>query len=235
MAGSTLHVPCDSSPSSSPDGMPAFLATPPSGPAPGLLIIPAIFGIDPGMQQLASDVARHGAVVLVPDPFWRTDPGVCGFDDAGFQRGIARARSFDVEQGKRDFSAAIAALRARPECNGKVAALGVCFGGRFALFAAAGGEVQCGVTFHGGGLTKHLDLAPSVRCPMSMHFAGEDPSIPGADVDAIRAAFAGHADLRIEVYEGVKHGFTHPTSPAFSATAAARAHGDLLARLAALA
>lgn len=229
MATTTVSLP-------TPDGgaMPAFLATPPAGPGPGLLIIPAIFGIDPGMQQLATDLAAHGAVVLVPDPFWRTDPGVTGFDEAGFARGMARARAFDAAQGQADFGVALAALKARPECNGRAAALGVCFGGRFALLAAAAAQVEAAITFHGGGLTRHLDLAPQVRCPLSLHFAGDDNSIPPADIAAIRAAFSAHPDLRLEVYPGVKHGFTHPTSPNFDPPAAAKAHGDLLARVMAL-
>ena len=223
MAGTDVTIP-------TPDGgaMPAFLA---EAPGPGLLIIPAIFGVDPGMQQLATDISAHGFTVLVPDPFWRTDPGVCGFDEAGFARGRARAKAFDLDQGRADVQAALAWIKARPGSNGKAAALGVCFGGRFALFAAADGVADAAVTFHGGGLDGHLDLAPLVKCPISLHFAGDDAGAAPAQVDAIRAAFAAHPDARVAVYPGVQHGFTHPGSPKFDAPAAAKAHGDLLARL----
>lgn len=223
----TLHTP---------DGgaMPSFLATPAAGRAPGLLIIPAIFGVDPGIQQLATDVAAHGVVVLVPDPFWRTDPGVVGFDDAGMQRGRARAKALDAAQWRKDVAVALAALKARPDCNGKAAALGVCFGGKYALFAGAEGIADAALGFHAGGLTASLDELRKVSCPVSLHFAGDDPGIPPADVEAVRGALAGNTNVRIEVYPGVRHGFTHPGSPAFEPAAAARAHGDLLARLGAL-
>lgn len=229
MPPTTLTVP-------TPDGgaIPAFLAEPPAGPAPGLLIIPAIFGIDPGMQQLAIDVAAHGAFVMVLDPFWRTDPGVCGFDDAGFARGRARAGATDAAKLRADVGTALAALRATPGCNGKVAALGVCFGGRFAVLAGADGAADAVLAFHGGGLTRHLDELGRLTCPISLHFAGEDPGIPPADVEAVRGALAKHPDARVVVAPGVKHGYTHPTSPNYDAAAAALAHGDLLARLRAL-
>ena len=141
MSGSAglFHVPQASGPP-----IPAYLAAPPAGEyGPGLLIIPPVFGIDPGIQRLADYFGNRGVVALVPDPFWR-DPrsGPLGFGDA--DRVIARERAdrFDREQGLADFESALTALLAHPACNGHVAVLGICFGGRYSLVLAARRRVE---------------------------------------------------------------------------------------------
>ena len=63
----------------------AYLALPPAGKGPGLVVGQEIFGVNNTMRRVADGYAEEGYVVLVPDLFWRdmdTD-GVCDALDAG--------------------------------------------------------------------------------------------------------------------------------------------------------
>lgn len=83
--------------------------------------------------MLSDAWAKDGFLVSTPDLFWRQGPGPTA--DLAFGRD--RAGRFDRDQGLRDIEDLIADLRSRPACNGKVAVLGFCFGGRYAHLAAA--------------------------------------------------------------------------------------------------
>ena len=54
----------------------AYLATPPAGKGPGIVLIQEIFGVNKVMRDLADLYAAQGYVVACPDIFWRQQPGV---------------------------------------------------------------------------------------------------------------------------------------------------------------
>jgi carboxymethylenebutenolidase len=93
------------------------------------------------------------------------------------------------EQLGSDISATIAALRARPECSGKVGVLGFGRGGGIAYLAAAEGGVDGAVVYYGAGITEALDPAPRIACPVVMHFAEKDLDVPPEAVARIKEAF----------------------------------------------
>ena len=192
---------------------------------PGVLMITAIFGIDGEMQKLADAWAADGFVVSVPDIFWRVMPG----PTADIQKAFARYEAFDVEQGYDDVEDLVAHLRAHPRCNGKVAVLGYCFGGRYAHVAAARFGANAAGAFHGTLIGKNLDETPNISCPISFHFGSDDPIAPMEEVAAIRAAYAGHPNAEIAVHEGVGHNFSMPDKHGYDA-AAARASRDAVLR-----
>jgi carboxymethylenebutenolidase len=99
-------------------------------------------------------------------------------------------------------AAAVAAVRGRGECTGKVGALGFGRGGRLAYLAAADAGVDCAVVYHGSGIEAALDLARRIRCPLVMHFAENDP-----EVARVKTAFEGCPEIGIYVYPGVGRGF----------------------------
>lgn len=189
-----------------------------TGPAagakvPGILLITAVFGVDHEMRELADAWAADGFVVSVPDIFWRQVPGPTA--DVGVA--LDRYRKFDRAQGMRDIEDLVADLRARPQCNGKVAILGFCFGGRYALLGAARLGVDAAASFHGANMGEHLDEADRVRCPVSFHFGEDDPIAPMAEVNAIQRAFAGHAGAEVVVHPGAGHNFAMPYKPGYHA------------------
>ena len=53
-----------------------YLAAPSSTPAPGIVLIQEIFGVNAYMRTIADEFAAMGYMVLCPDLFWRQEPGV---------------------------------------------------------------------------------------------------------------------------------------------------------------
>ena len=53
-----------------------YLALPPEGKGPGIVLGQEIFGVNANMREVAQMYAEEGYVVLVPDLFWRLEPGI---------------------------------------------------------------------------------------------------------------------------------------------------------------
>lgn len=187
-----------------------------SGKVPGLLLITAIFGIDEEMKNLSQAWADDGFVVSTPDIFWRQMPG----PTADFQKAIARYQAFEPEQGMSDIEDLMNDLRAHPRCNGKVAVLGFCFGGKYAHLAAARLGANAAGAFHGTLIGESLGEMPPASCPISFHFGAEDPIVPQAEVEQIRKAYAGHANADVVTHTGASHNFSMPNKDGYNPGAA---------------
>lgn len=217
--------------------MPAYLALPPGGSGPGLLLLQEIFGVNSHIRAVADQYALAGFVVLAPDVFWRQAPRVdLGYDGADRERGMQLAGALQPAEVAADLQHAVAALRARPEvaqgaAAAKVGAIGYCLGGRLAYSAAALTDVDAAVAFYGGGIASQLALAGQVRCPMLFHFAGSDAHIPPEAVQAVRQAFIGKPAEVLE-YPGATHGFNCWQRASYHAPSAALALGRSLTFLA---
>ncbi|NQV55284.1 MAG: dienelactone hydrolase family protein [Rhodospirillales bacterium] len=183
---------------------------------PGILLITAIFGVDDEMKEISDAWAKDGFVVSTPDIFWRTVPG----PTADMEVAFGRFGSFDAEQGILDVEDLVNDLRAQPRCNGKVAVLGFCFGGRYAHLSAARLGVDAAAAYHGTNIDDHLDEVGNVKCPVSFHFGEDDPIVPMEKVEAIKAAYAGHANAEIAVYPGATHNFSMTYKDGYNAEAA---------------
>jgi len=123
-------------------------------------------------------------------------------------------------QGMKDIEDLVRDLKSRPQCNGKVAILGFCFGGRYALLGAARLGINAAASFHGAGMGQHLDEVAKVGCPVSFHFGDADPVAPMDEVNAIQKAFAGRSNADIGVYKGAGHNFAMPRKEGYNPAAA---------------
>lgn len=144
-----------------------------------------------------------------------------------------------------DAAVAVAWLRGRIECTGKVATLG--FGDGSLAAAAAQAPVECAICYCPSNIEALLDQAPGIACPVMLHLAGRDPA-GSPDVTApLREAFAGSApgltvggphDLpggrakgAVYTYPGAGPGFAHRGSLHFDRAAAGLAHSRTIALL----
>lgn len=202
-----------------------YLAIPEAGSGPGIVLAQEIFGLNDHIREVADLYAEEGYVVLAPDLFWRIEPGIrLGYSEAEWQTAFGLFQKFDQDKGVADMRATVAALRARPDCTGKVGALGFCLGGTMAYRAAAEAGVDCAVAYYGVGIQDQLALMPKIACPTVLHFAGEDSYAPPEAVEKIRAAAADNPNVTIFVYGGVDHAFNRPPSPHFDKPASLMAH-----------
>ncbi len=194
------------------------------GKVPGILMITAIFGIDDEMQQLADAWAADGFLVSTPDIFWRVMPG----PTADMEKAFARYEAFNFESGMNDVEDLIKDLKGHPRCNGKVAVLGFCFGGRYAHLAASRLGANAAAAYHGTMIGQHLDEVDKINCPVSWHFGDQDPVVPMEEVAEIQKAFAGRDNAEIAVYEGAGHNFSMPQKDGYDAAAATASRAAVL-------
>lgn len=212
-----------------------YLARPPAGSGPGLVLFQEIFGVNEHIRTVAEQYALDGFVVLAPDVFWRQQRKVdLGYEGEQRRRGIELATGLKGPEVGLDMVATVTALRARPEVHGaKVGAIGYCMGGRLAFLAAATAGVDAAVCYYGGGIQDQLDKAAAIKCPVQFHYAERDDHIPPAAVDKVRTAMHGKP-AEVHVYPGSMHGFTCWARASYHAPSAALAHGRSLQFLGAL-
>ncbi|MDA9176362.1 dienelactone hydrolase family protein [Alphaproteobacteria bacterium] len=195
------------------------------GTFPAVLVMPAIFGTDPEMEELIEAYAADGFLTAAPDYFFRTIPGPTAEWD------IARDRMnrHDIDQGLVDMSDAMDELRAHERCNGKVAMLGFCFGGLFAYLAGTRLGADAVVAYHGTRIHSYLEEADHLTVPASLHYGDADQFVPMDQVDPVSAALAGKANAEVVVHSGGQHNFSMPTKAGYDAKVADAARVAALA------
>lgn len=191
------------------------IALPEAGNGPALIIMSSIYGVDEDVRNAAADLAAKGIVVAAPDLFWRGDSGPMARDEEGQRRASERAtdRANLVEAGIQDLADVMAAVKTLPQCNGRVATLGLCYGGPYALLGPARLGCDAGFSFHGTAVQEYLDELPQVgTAPVRLHWGDEDRACPPDALGNIRAATADMSNVEITVYPGVVHGYSAPGS-----------------------
>lgn len=215
-------------------GFDAYVALPPGGAGPALVLFQEIFGVNAHIRAVARQWALDGFVVVAPDLFHRRAPRVeLGYSGEDHARGIALHQAYAHDEQLADVAAAVAAARALPEAAGRrCGAIGYCMGGRLAWFAATTAGADAAVAYYGGRIQDHLDLAGGLRVPVQFHYAGRDEYIPAEAVERVRAAVDGRAGAQVHVYPETPHGFNCWARATYDPAAAALAHGRSLAFLA---
>ena len=227
-----------------PDGTcDAVLFTPPGkGTFPAVLVWPDIGGLRPVFRDLGRRLASSGYVVLVPNPFYRSQKapvieGALNFGDPAVRQRLFAMRGAMTNDGiDKDAVAYIAFLDAQPKVSkkAKVGVQGYCMGGPLTLrTGAASPRVGAGATFHGGTLVGKDASNPLLSIPklhgqyIVCEAQNDDKSDPTAK-DQVTAAFAtAKVPLKLEVYPA-QHGWCVPGSQVYDATQAERAWGELL-------
>jgi len=221
MSGQWLQVPASDGSGS----FRAYLATPKAGKGPGIVLAQEIFGVNATMRQVADYYAEEGYVVLVPDLFWRQQPGVeLGDTPDDFQKAFGFYQGFDENKGVEDIAAAMAALRARPEHAGKLGVLGFCLGGKLAYLAACRTDADAAVSYYGVGIENALDEAANIRGRLLLHIAELDKFCPPPAREKILAAIGGKPNVALYVYPGVDHAFARLGGEHYHRPSALMAH-----------
>ena len=200
----------------------AYLSLPVSGSGPGVVIISSVFGVDGDVRDMADTLAGHGFAVAAPDPFWRGDSGPMDRSEVGMRRAAERAKDREpiIERGVHDLADTIAELETRDQCNGRIAVIGLCYGGPYAILGPARLGCAAGIAFHGTKVQNYLDELDGVTAPIVLHWGDQDHALPPEALAHIRAATAGRADTDITIYPGLQHGYTSAVNPpSYDATA----------------
>jgi len=193
-----------------PDGsFSAYVAMPKATPAPALLVIQEIFGVNAVMRELCDQFAARGYIAACPDLFWRQEPGVQLTDktDAEWQQAFDLMGKFDPDKGVEDLKATLAHLRGMQECTGKAGSVGYCLGGKLAFMMACRSDADANVSYYGVGLDALLHEADGITKPLLMHVATEDKFVPKEAQAKIHEGLRDHELVTIFTYEGNDHAF----------------------------
>lgn len=198
-----------------------YLAVPAAGSGPALLVLQEIFGVNKFVRDQVEEMADHGYLAAAPDLFWRIEPRLdLPYSEEGVAKGHAVREKFDVERAVADMAATIAALKARPECAGKVGAVGYCMGGLMALLAATRCGIDCGISYYGTRLDGYLDDVAQLAVPFVFHFPEKDRVVPPETVARIKERIGDKPHVEAYDYPDADHGFAAEGRPVYDYLAA---------------
>jgi carboxymethylenebutenolidase len=195
------------------------------GPLPLLLVIHENRGLNPHIEDVARRLALEGFIAFAPDALFPIG-GYPGDEDA------ARTKFATLDQAKarEDFVAAARFLLAAEGGNGRLGAIGFCYGGAMANFLATRlPELRAAVPFYGGPAP--LDKVADIRAELHIVFAENDPRINASWPDYEAALKAAGVKYEAITYPGTQHGFNNDTTPRYDAAQAAKAWAAALAFL----
>lgn len=199
--------------------MKGYLAQPAkaTGKLPGLLVIHENRGLNPHIEDIARRLALDNFVAFAPDAL---------FPLGGYPGDEDKARetfaTLDQSKTREDFVAAAAWLKARPECTGRIGAVGFCYGGGIVnMLATRLPDLAAGVPFYGNAPT--LDDVKQIKAPLMIQAAEVDERINAAWPAYETALKAAGVTYERHLYPRTQHGFNNDTTPRFDAEAAALA------------
>ena len=206
-------------------GFRGYLARPDAGSGPGIVVIQEIFGVNAVMRGIADDLAAQGYVALVPDLFWRLEPGVDITDqsDAEWKKALDLMQRFDIDKGVEDIQAAIATLRRQPGVA-KVGAVGYCLGGLLAYLTATRTDIDASVGYYGVNIPAFLGEANLIRRSLMLHIAAEDGFVPQPAQQQMIDGLKDNPWVTLHRYDGVDHAFARPGGKHFDDAAATLAN-----------
>ena len=205
----------------SPDGNgtgKGYLARPASATAatklPAVLVVHENRGLNPHIEDITRRLALDGFLAFAPDSL---------FILGGYPGDEDKARDLfaklDQPNVQADFIAAARWLRAHPNSNGKLGAVGFCYGGSIVhMLTTRMPDLDAAVPFYGD--TPAPELAVRVKTPLLVQQAGIDHSTNAAwpvYEAALKAAGARYTAYR---YAGTQHGFNNDTTPRYDEPAA---------------
>lgn len=179
------------------------------GKRPGVLVVHGGAGLDDHARGRARRFAEAGFVVFACDMY--------GDEVTGHRERIMRQIG-DLRNSRaalvRRVAAAIEVLASRADVDGRIAAVGYCFGGMIVLEYARGGSLLSGaVSVHGSLETMSPAEPLSIHPRILVCHGALDPHVPMSQVtpfvDEMKAA---GADYQLIVYGSAMHGFTHETA-----------------------
>ena len=197
-----------------------YLAEPPHGSGPGVLVLHAWWGLTEPFQQVCDQLAEAGFVALAPDLYHgKTTSSVEEAEE------LVGALNQDEERVRSDIAAAVQVLRQHTATNledghGKLAIVGFSLGGAYALDTSVtlAQEIAAVVTFYAS--YPGLDYS-GANAAYLCHFAEKDPFEPAESVAEMEQELrAAGRQATFYTYPGTKHWFFEENRPEYDAEAA---------------
>lgn len=180
---------------------------------PGILVVHGGAGLDDHAKGRARRLSELGYVVFACNLYGN---GVAG----DRQRVMATLMDLRKDVGKlrQRAYAGLEMLKSHPLVDGRLAAVGYCFGGTTVLeLARSGADVLGVVSVHGSLDTSQPNTA---KAKILVCHGALDPHVPMSKVNAFTDEMNGAGtDFQLIIYGGAMHGFTHEAGPAMPGVA----------------
>ena len=178
------------------------------GKLPAVVVVHENRSLNPHIQDVARRVALEGFLVLAVD--FLSPAGGTPRDEDKAREMIG---ALDPTKAVADGVAAVAYLKSRPDSNGKVGAVGFCWGGGMVnRLAVNAPDLSAAVAYY-GPQPDPKDV-PRIKAKLMLHYAGKDERI-NAGIAAYEAALkAANIPYTVFMYEGVDHAFNNDTNAA---------------------
>ena len=193
-----------------------YLAQPANatGKLPVVLVVHENRGLNPHIEDIARRLAVDNFIAFAPDAL---------FPLGGYPGDEDKARDLfgklDQNKTREDFLASAAWLAKLPEGNGKLGAIGFCYGGGMVnTLATRLPDLAAAVPFYGP--QPSAEDSARIKSPLQAHYAGNDERITSGwpKFEAVlKASGVKHEGF---VYPGVEHGFNNDTTPRYDDPAA---------------
>jgi len=217
-----------------------YVARPASDPRGAIVLIHEIWGLVPHIEDVADRLAGLGYLVAAPDIL--SHAGVAPAlgselfrltqhpDEA--VRTAAQPRMRDAlteahapayaEWATGALSAVVDWVAAQPGVDGRIAAMGFCFGGTYAFLLAAGDtRIRAAIPFYGGAPTP--ERIAGIRAPILALYGAHDPRLMEALPAVKEEMAAAGVDFDAVVYPDAGHAFFNDAGSRYDEAAAADA------------
>ena len=189
-----------------------FLARPSvEGRRPALLVIQEWWGLNDHIREICERFAREGYVVLAPDLYSRMGAGKVTKDGAEAAKWM---ESLQTQQVLRDLNAAVTHVKTFPFVDPlKLAVVGFCMGGSFALMMAGhNSDLKAAVPFY--GQIPPSDSFRYLLCPVLYVYGAQHGWIPKTDVERLRQGLQQQGKPgEVVIYPDAGHAFFNDTRP----------------------
>jgi carboxymethylenebutenolidase len=187
------------------------------------VVIQEMFGVSKWLRSYVDSLAAAGFLAVAPDLYHRQQPRLELSDQnkEDFEKAMGLYKSFPTEQGISDLIATVAAVRKMPECNGKVATVGFCLGGKLAFLMAAKSDADCNVGFYPTAIQQLL--SEQVKKPLLVHIAMDDSVMPPDAQRQAHEALDSNPVVTICDYPQAGHAFMRTTGQHYDARHASAA------------
>ena len=185
-----------------------------SGRLPGVVVIHENRGLNPYIEDVARRLAMANFVAFAPDAL----APVGGYPGTE-EKAVALFAKLDAGKRTEDLLAAAGHLKSRPECTGRIGAMGFCFGGGIAnTMAVRIADLAAAVPFY--GIQPSAADTARIKAPLLIHYAASDDRI-NTGWPAFEAALkANGVKYQMHLYPGTNHGFHNDTTPRYDEAAA---------------
>ena len=179
-----------------------------NGPWPGLIVIQEWWGLDEQTKSIADRFAGAGYLAFAPDVYHGE---LAQMGDGATAMTLVQKYGPQTPEA---LQSVFDALKAHPDCPGKVGSVGFCFGGRMSLALGLRRPLNAVCTFYGGGMQQLFEQMGALKAPVLGLFGDADQSIPVGTVEQFdKLLDTLGLEHTIVVYPNSGHAFFRDSDP----------------------